>query len=109
MVGGHLTHTPDNITYSSLVTRETVCIALKMAALHDLEVKAADVLNAHVMVPNLEKIWTVVGPEFWGNTCKSAIIVRVLYGLKSVGAFFGHTLHNACRNWGIALVMQACG
>ena len=39
-------------TYSSVVTRETVCIALTMAALHDLEVKLADVLNAYVSAPN---------------------------------------------------------
>ena len=43
VVGGHITHTPDIITYSSVVTTETVCIALTMGALHDLEVKAADV------------------------------------------------------------------
>ena len=41
VVGGHMTHIPDTITYSSVVTRETVWITLTMAALHDLEVKAA--------------------------------------------------------------------
>ena len=55
-------HTLDTITYSSVVNRETVCIALTMVALHDLEIKAADVLNAYVMAPNCEKIWTVLGP-----------------------------------------------
>ena len=39
----------------SVVTREMVCIALTMMALHDQEVKA-DVLNAYVMAPNCEKI-----------------------------------------------------
>ena len=38
----------DVITYSSVVTRETVCIALIMAGFHDLEVKAADALNAYL-------------------------------------------------------------
>ena len=27
VVGGHMTQLPDNVTYSSVVTRETVCIA----------------------------------------------------------------------------------
>ena len=36
VVGDHMTHTPDVITYSSVVTRETVHIALNMALLHDL-------------------------------------------------------------------------
>ena len=81
-----MTNTPDTIMYSSVVTRETIGITLSMAALHDLEVKAADVLNAYVMAPNHEKIWKVLGPEFGDNAGKSAIIVRALYRLKSAGA-----------------------
>ena len=56
VVGGHMNHTPDTITYFSVVTRETVCIALTMEALHDLEVKAADVLNDNAKALNREKI-----------------------------------------------------
>ena len=47
-----------------MVTRETVHIALNMAALHDLEIKAADILNDYVVTSNREKIWTVFGQEF---------------------------------------------
>ena len=83
-----MTHTSDIITYSSVFTRETVCIALTMAALHALAVKAADVLNAHVMAPTRKKIWTVLGPEFGDDAGKSAITVRVLHGLYSAGASF---------------------
>ena len=86
MVGGHLTKMPDVIAYASMNTRETVCIALTMTALHDLEVKTADILNANVMVCNREK--TVIGPVFGDYDSKSDIIVRILYGLKSAGAFF---------------------
>ena len=91
-----MTHTPDTLTYSSVVTRETVHFALTMVALHNLKVKATDILNAYVMTPNNEKILTVLGPEFGDNAGKSAIIVRALYGLKSAGASLGHTLHNVC-------------
>ena len=73
---GHMTHTLDTIMYSSVVTRETVYIALTMVALHNLEVKAADVFNAYLMAPNCE--WTVLGPEYGDNAGKSAIIGRVL-------------------------------
>ena len=62
--GERMIHTPHTISNSSVVTRETVHIALPLAALHDLEVKAADVLNSYVMVSNCEKIWTVLGPKF---------------------------------------------
>ena len=77
-----MTHTLDTITYSSEVTRETICISLTMVVLHDQEVKAADVLNTYVMAPNCEKIWTVLGPEFGDNAGKLAIIVRAFCGLK---------------------------
>ena len=69
-----------------LVTRETVQIAHTMATLHGLEVKAADVSNAYMMASNREKIWTVLDPEFRDNAGKSAVIVRVLYSLKSACA-----------------------
>ena len=55
MAGAHLTHTPDVVTYSIVITKETLCIALTMAALHDLEVKGADVLDAYMMALNREK------------------------------------------------------
>ena len=43
-----------------------------MAVLHDLEVKAADVLNAYVMVPNRKKIWTVLSTNLGDDAGKSA-------------------------------------
>ena len=51
-----MTHTPNTITYSSVVTRETVLIALTIVVLHDLEVKAAHALNAYVTAPNYENM-----------------------------------------------------
>ena len=56
VAGGHMAYTPNTITYSSVVTRKTLHIALTMAALHDLEAKAADVLNAYVTAPNHDNI-----------------------------------------------------
>ena len=44
VAGGHKTDSPATITYASVVSRETVRIALLMAALNDLKVKAGDVL-----------------------------------------------------------------
>ena len=78
----------DNMTQMLDVITKSLCIALMMAGLHDLEVKAADVLNAYVMACNGEKIWMVLGPEFWDNTGKSAIIVRALYKLQNASASF---------------------
>ena len=63
-----MTNTPDIITYSSVVTRETVYIVLTMAMLHDVDVKELDLLNAYMMAPNREKTWTVLSPEFWDDS-----------------------------------------
>ena len=46
VAGGHTTDPPATITYASVVSRETVRIALMIAALNDLKVKMGDVLNA---------------------------------------------------------------
>jgi hypothetical protein len=62
-----------------------------MAALNDLNVKVADVLNFYITAPITKKVWTVLGPEFGIDADKNAIIVNALYGLKSAGAaFFAH-------------------
>ncbi len=52
------------ITYASVVSRETVRIALLMAALNDLNVKVGAVLNTYITAPITEKVRTVLGPEF---------------------------------------------
>ena len=46
MVGAHKTEALSTIVYASIVWREMICLALKIAALNDLEVKVGDVLNA---------------------------------------------------------------
>jgi hypothetical protein len=76
------------ITYASVVSCETVRIALLMAALNDLNDKVGDVLNAYITAPITKKVWTILGSEFGIDASKSAIIVRTLYRLKSTGAVF---------------------
>ena len=71
-----------------MVSRETVRLALTFASLNDLEVKVGDGLNAYITAPVMEKVWTILGPKFGHDSGKSAVIVHVLYGLKSAGAAF---------------------
>ena len=51
VAGGHMTETPKSMTYSLIFGRETVHIALTIAALNNLQVKAGDVMNAYVTAP----------------------------------------------------------
>ena len=46
--GGHTTTAPDSITYSSVVSRDSVRIALTIAALNDLEILACDIQNTYL-------------------------------------------------------------
>ena len=84
MAGGHRTQAPATITYASVLSHETVHLALTFASLNDLEVKVGNVLNAYITAPVKEKVWTILGPKFGNDSGKSAVIVRALYGLKSV-------------------------
>ena len=93
--------TPPMMTYSSVVSRETVRIAMTAAALNGLEVKASDIMNAYLTAPCDEKIWTILGPEFGPmHAGKRAYVVRALYGLNSAGASFSRHLATCMRHLG---------
>jgi hypothetical protein len=83
VAGGHTTETPASLTYSSVVSRDNVRIALLIAALNDLDIMACDIGNAYLNAPCREKIWFVAGPEFGSKQGQVVKVVRALYGLKS--------------------------
>ena len=95
-----MTEAPATITYASVVARDTVRLALRLAVLNYLDVKVGDVLNAYITAPVTKKIWTVFGPEFGTDAGKRAVIVRTLYGLKSAGAAFRAHLAACMREIG---------
>ena len=99
VAGGHLTDAPASITYSTVVTRETVRIAFTIAALNELDILAADIGKAYLNAPCREKVYFCAGAEFGTkNKGRLVVIVRALYGLKSSGAawhaFFAASLGN---------------
>ena len=80
-----MTDTPASITYSSVVSRDSVRIAFLLAALNDVNIMACDVGNAYLNAPCREKAWFVAGPEFGSREGTVVKVVRALYGLKSSG------------------------
>ena len=98
VTGGHTTKTPMSLTYSSVVSRDSVRIILLTVALNGLQVMACDIQNAYLTANCHEKIWTYAGPEFGSEHGQPMIIKKALYGLKSSGmAFRAHlaeTLHD---------------
>jgi len=101
VAGGHMTDAPITTTFASVVSRETVRIALTLAGLNDLQVKVLDIENAYITAPCTEKIWTILGPELGSDAGKSAIVVHALYGLKSAGASFHNHLADCMTHLGI--------
>jgi hypothetical protein len=97
---GHTTDTPHEMTYASVVSRESVRISLTLAYLNDLDVKMADIENAYLAAPITEKVWTVLGPEFGDDAGKRALIVIALYGLKYSGAAFRNQLAECMKHLG---------
>ncbi|KAL7476000.1 hypothetical protein ACHAW6_001889 [Cyclotella cf. meneghiniana] len=88
VAGGHMTKAPATPTYASVISQETMQIALLTTALNNIDKWAANVLNGYITMPCHEKIWTTLGREFGEDCGRKAVIVRALYGLKSSGAAF---------------------
>ena len=58
VAGGHTTEALATLTNSSVVSRDSVRIALTIAALNGLQVMACDIQNAYLTADCREKIWT---------------------------------------------------
>ena len=74
------------LTYSSVVSRDSVRLAFLIAALNNLDILACDISNAYLHATCKEKIWFLGGDETGNDKGKVLVITRALYGLKSSGA-----------------------
>jgi hypothetical protein len=90
-----MTETPASLTYSSVVSRDSVRIAFLIAALNDLDILSCDISNAYLNAPCREKIWFVAGHEFGSRQGQVVKVVRALYGLKSSGAAWRNYLQQS--------------
>ena len=98
VAGGHTTEAPATLTYSLVVSCDSVRIALTIAALNGLQVMACDIQNAYLTADCREKIWTRAGPEIRSDAGTIMFIHKALYGLRSSGTAFrahlGETLYD---------------
>ncbi len=88
VAGGHKTEAPKTLTHSSVVSRDSVRIALVAAALNDLDTLVCDIEGAHLTAKCREKIWITAGVEFGSEAGQTMIVKMALCGLKSSGAAF---------------------
>ena len=79
VAGGHLAYT-DAITYSSVVSKDSIRILLLIAALNGLYILSCDKINAYLNAKPREKVYFIAGDKHGVNKGCVIIIVRALYG-----------------------------
>jgi hypothetical protein len=100
VAGGHMTEPPASITYSSVVSHDSVRLAFLLAALNGLDIVACDIGIAYLNAPCREKIWFVAGPEFGSRQGTVIRVVRAIHGLKSSGASWRAMFTNSIQDMG---------
>ena len=87
---GHRTPDPETSSYSGVVSCKSIRILLTYAALHEVDVMAADIRNAYLHAPTSEKHLIICDADLHGieHAGKRACIVRALYGGKLAGMDF---------------------
>ena len=64
VAGGHQTEPTKDITFASVVSRDSIRLAFLIAALNDLEILSADVSGAYLNAKAAEKVYFIAGKEF---------------------------------------------
>jgi hypothetical protein len=101
VAGGHQTEPSKDITFASVVSRDSIRIAFLIAALNDLEILSADISGAYLNAPCGEKVYTIAGKEFGPNKeGRPVLIKRALYGLRSSGKAWRDHMAATLRDYG---------
>ena len=82
--GGHLTQVSLSLSYSSVVSRDSVRIMFLVAVLKNLDIKMCDIGNAYLNAETRERLWFTAGQEWGSRAGYEVIIVRALYVFKKV-------------------------
>ena len=83
MAGGHLTETPIDPVYSSVVSLRGIRILAFLVELNGLTLWATDIGNAYLESYTNEKVYIVAGAEFGDREGHTLLITRALYRLRS--------------------------
>jgi len=99
LAGGHMIDASAVLTYSNVVFRESVRIALSLAALKNLELKGSDIQTSYLTAP-CEDLDYILDPEFGDDQGTKALILWALYGVKSAGASLNRHISDCMRQMG---------
>ena len=97
----HRTPYPENSSDNGVVSHEIVWIALTTAAFQGVDLLAADIRNAYLQAPSLEKHFIICRHEFGlEHQWKLSMIVQALYGRKVAGQDLWHQLRSCMKHLG---------
>ena len=85
---GHKTKSPAALTYSTVVSSDSVRMIFTTAAMNGLEAMGSDLQNAFLKALCKEKILLIEGLESGNKQSKTFLVFRALYGLKSASTAF---------------------
>ena len=94
VAGGNWTDPDGAEVYSGVVTTEAVRIGLLIAVANDMDVRVGDVGNAYLHSYTKEKIYTYAGPEFGPLQGRWLVVLKAIYGLRTLGARWHETFAN---------------
>ena len=100
VAGGHLTDTPIDSVYSSVVSLRGIRILTFLAELNNCELWSTDIGNAYLESYTKEKVYIIAGPEFGEREGHCLIISKALYGLRSSGLRWSERLADVLRDMG---------
>ena len=103
VAGGHLTDTPIDAVYSSVVSLRGICMITFLSELNGCETWATDIGNAYLESYTSEKVYIVAGPEFKDREGHTLVIKKALYGLKSSARQWSHRLGDVLQEMGFKL------
>jgi len=100
VAGGHLTETPIDSVYSSVVSLRGVRLLAFIGELNDLKRWSTDIRNAYLETYTKEKVYIIAGLEFGDREGHVLIISKALYGLHSNGLRWSECLADVLREMG---------
>ena len=87
----NISNPPLSMTYSSVVSCDSVLLALLISAFNYLNILAGDIQNAYLNNPTKEKLFFYAGDEWKSDQGKVVVIVRDIYVLNSIAlAWINH-------------------
>ena len=90
---------PVGSTFTGVVSRESIWIAFTYAALHGLDILAADIRNAYLQAPSSQRDYIICGPKFGIENVGCVVLIhRALYGGKSAGKDFQNHLRSCLHH-----------